>query len=72
MDLGGKQPLYPKKRKTVGMDIGGRSRRLQPRQENYDTGIAKRIAGSPALRNIFHNCTGRVNKPIVKGAYVSI
>jgi hypothetical protein len=39
--------LHQRKRWKTAKSIGGRSRRLQPRQENYETGIAKRSAGSP-------------------------
>jgi hypothetical protein len=58
MDLGGKRPLYPKKRKTAGMDIGGWSLgQLSPLERGGPTyGIlkktleremAKQTAGSP-------------------------
>jgi hypothetical protein len=39
--------LHLRYRRKPAKSIGGRSRRLQQRQENYETGIAKRSAGSP-------------------------
>jgi hypothetical protein len=63
-DLGGKRPLYTKKRKTTGIDIGGwRSGELSPlgrRGPTYkilkmtlERKIAKQIAESPVgLQNI--------------------
>jgi hypothetical protein len=66
MDPGGKRPLYPKKRKTTGIDIGGRSLGQLPPLERrgptykifkktVEREIAKKTAGSPAgLHNIEH------------------
>jgi hypothetical protein len=66
MDPGGKLPLYPKKKKTAGMDIGGWNLgQLSPRERRGPTyGIlkkaaeremAKQTAGSPVgWNNIEH------------------
>jgi hypothetical protein len=66
MDLGGKRSLYPKKRKTTGIDIGGcSSGQLSPLERRGPTykilkktlerEIAKQIAGFlVGLRNIEH------------------
>jgi hypothetical protein len=66
IDLGGKRPLYPKKRKTTGINIGGWSlgqlsplKRRGPTykilEKTVEREIAKRTAGSPVgLHNIEH------------------
>jgi hypothetical protein len=39
--------LHLRNRRKTAKSIGGRSRRLHPRQKNYETAIAKQSAGSP-------------------------
>jgi hypothetical protein len=75
MDLGGKLPLYPKKRETTGIDIGewslGQLSPLESRGATYkilkktvEREIAKQTAGYPAgLHNIEHWTSWRGRPP---------
>jgi hypothetical protein len=56
--------LHPRKRRKTVKSIGGRSRRLQPRQENYETGIAKRSAGSPVALQMIKKWTQWRGRPL--------
>jgi hypothetical protein len=55
--------LHQRKRTKTAKSIGGRSRRLQPRQENYETGIAKRIARSPVVLQMIKKWTEWRGRP---------
>jgi hypothetical protein len=55
--------LHLRNRRKTAKSIGGQNRRLQPRQENFETGITKRIAGSPVALQMIKQWTPWRGRP---------